>query len=144
MIQAVAASTGSWVATLPTLSVGTSLTRLEPPSPSSDEGRGQGEGRLWVFDKRFHFGNFFWHRWLGPDHHQFSAPPVWYSVTRVSKKFFSLPRSIVSLIHGKGFFEPNVGWRPIRSKRRSATCWTYSRNRSALRPRMPRGRQSRA
>ena len=32
-----------------------------------------------------------------------SVPPVWYSVTRVSKKFFSLARSIVSLIHGNGF-----------------------------------------
>ena len=32
-----------------------------------------------------------------------SAPPVWYSVTRVSKKFFSFLRSIISLIHGNGF-----------------------------------------
>ncbi len=43
--------------------------------------------------------------WFGADY-QASAPPVWYSVTRVSKKFFSLPRSIVSLIHGNGLREP--------------------------------------
>jgi hypothetical protein len=34
---------------------------------------------------------------------QFSAPPVWYSVTRVSKKLRSFFRSIISLIHGNGF-----------------------------------------
>ena len=34
---------------------------------------------------------------------QFSAPPVWYSITRVSKKLRSFFRSIISLIHGKGF-----------------------------------------
>src|SRR5688572_9830219 len=34
---------------------------------------------------------------------QFSAPPVWYSVTLVSKKFFSFFRSIISAIHGNGF-----------------------------------------
>jgi hypothetical protein len=34
---------------------------------------------------------------------QFSAPPVWYSMTRVSKKFRSFFRSIISLIQGKGF-----------------------------------------
>ena len=32
-----------------------------------------------------------------------SAPPVWYSMTRVSKKFLSFLRSIISLIHGNGF-----------------------------------------
>ena len=30
--------------------------------------------------------------------------PLRYSVTLVSKKFFSFLRSIISLIHGKGFF----------------------------------------
>ena len=33
---------------------------------------------------------------------QFKAPPVLYSVTRVSKKFFSFFKSITSLIHGNG------------------------------------------
>src|SRR5437879_1305638 len=28
--------------------------------PSSDEGRGQGEGSRWTFEHRFHFGNLFW------------------------------------------------------------------------------------
>ena len=37
---------------------------------------------------------------------QDSAPPVWYSVTRVSKKFFSFFRSIISLIQGKGLLLP--------------------------------------
>jgi hypothetical protein len=53
-----------------------------------------------------------------------SDAAVWYSVTLVSKKFFSLPRSIVSLIHGNGFFEPYWVFRPIRSKRRSAMYCT--------------------
>jgi hypothetical protein len=38
-----------------------------------------------------------------PGYSQFSAPPVWYSVTRVSKKLRSFFRSIISLIHGNGF-----------------------------------------
>src|SRR5262245_24800529 len=33
---------------------------------------------------------------------QLSVAPLRYSVTRLSKKFFSLPRSIVSLIQGRG------------------------------------------
>lgn len=33
---------------------------------------------------------------------QASPPPDWYSMTRVSKKFFSFFRSIISLIHGNG------------------------------------------
>ena len=37
------------------------------------------------------------------DQSQLSAPPVWYSITRVSKKFRSFFRSIISAIHGKGF-----------------------------------------
>src|SRR5258706_13200198 len=37
---------------------------------------------------------------------QFSAPPVWYSITRVSKKLRSFFRSIISLIHGKGLLAP--------------------------------------
>ena len=36
-------------------------------------------------------------------HSQDSAPPVWYSMTRVSKKLRSFFRSIISLIHGNGF-----------------------------------------
>ena len=34
---------------------------------------------------------------------QDKAPPDWYSMTRVSKKFRSFLRSIISLIQGKGF-----------------------------------------
>src|SRR5436190_18000038 len=37
---------------------------------------------------------------------QLSAPPVWYSMTRVSKKLRSFFRSIISLIHGKGLAAP--------------------------------------
>src|SRR5213082_1429376 len=36
----------------------TPLTRLKQPSPSSDEGRGKGEGSHWAFDNRFLFGKF--------------------------------------------------------------------------------------
>lgn len=35
--------------------------------------------------------------------YQFNWPPTWYSVTRVSKKFFSFDRSIASDIQGNGF-----------------------------------------
>ncbi len=54
----------------------------------------------------------------------FSEPPAWYSVTRVSKKFFSFERSMVSLIHGNGLEERNCVGRPIRSRRRSAMYCT--------------------
>src|SRR5688572_33116890 len=37
---------------------------------------------------------------------QLSAPPVWYSITRVSKKLRSFLRSIISLIHGNGLLAP--------------------------------------
>jgi hypothetical protein len=43
---------------------------------------------------------------LRPRQSQLSAPPVWYSMTRVSKKFFSFFRSIISDIHGNGFVAP--------------------------------------
>ena len=47
-------------------------------------------------------------------HSQLSAPPVWYSVTRVSKKFFSFFRSIISDIQGNGLFAPGkIRSRPI-------------------------------
>lgn len=39
---------------------------------------------------------------MGGCHSQERPDPVWYSITRDSKKFFSLPRSITSLIHGNG------------------------------------------
>ena len=53
---------------------------------------------------------------------QLSAPPVWYSMTRVSKKFFSFLRSIISDIHGKGLDAPeNSRSRPICWQRRLAT-----------------------
>ena len=52
---------------------------------------------------------------------QFSAPPVWYSVTRVSKKLRSFFRSIISLIQGKGFSSwANRVSRPICCARRLA------------------------
>jgi hypothetical protein len=54
-------------------------------------------------------------------HSQFSAPPVWYSMTRVSKKLRSFFRSIISLIQGKGFSSwANIGSRPICWARRLA------------------------
>src|SRR3990167_4873627 len=37
---------------------------------------------------------------------QLNAPPVWYSITLVSKKLRSFLRSIISLIHGKGLLAP--------------------------------------
>ena len=54
------------------------------------------------------------------DQLQSSVPDDWYSVTRVSKKFFSLLRSIVSLIQGNGFDERYWVGSPTRSSRRSA------------------------
>lgn len=54
-------------------------------------------------------------------HSQFSAPPVWYSMTRVSKKLRSFFRSIISLIHGKGFSScSNSASKPICCARRFA------------------------
>ena len=50
---------------------------------------------------------------------QSRPPPVWYSMTRVSKKFFSFFRSIISLIHGNGFSVAGYsGARPIWAHRR--------------------------
>src|SRR2546423_11503492 len=37
---------------------------------------------------------------------QLSAPPVWYSITRVSTKFLSFLRSVISLIQGNGLLAP--------------------------------------
>lgn len=52
---------------------------------------------------------------------QLSAPPVWYSMTRVSKKLRSFFRSIISLIQGKGFSScSNIGSKPICCARRLA------------------------
>ena len=49
------------------------------------------------------------------------APPVWYSMTRVSKKLRSFLRSIISLIHGNGFSSfGNRASRPICVARRLA------------------------
>src|SRR5512145_2726181 len=52
---------------------------------------------------------------------QESAPPDWYSMTRVSKKLRSFFRSIISLIQGKGFSSlGNSGSKPICVARRLA------------------------
>ena len=51
---------------------------------------------------------------------QVREPAVWYSVTRVSKKFFSLLRSMICAIHGNGFSRPYCPDSPMRSIRRSA------------------------
>lgn len=52
---------------------------------------------------------------------QLSAPPVWYSITRVSKKFFSFFRSMISDIHGNGLVVPGYSsFRPIWVRRRLA------------------------
>lgn len=49
------------------------------------------------------------------------APAPWYSVTRVSKKFFTFVRSIVSVIHGKGLRAfPKLAGKPIEVNRRFA------------------------
>ena len=50
---------------------------------------------------------------------QVRAPPVWYSITRVSKKLRSFFKSIISLIHGNGFYSFGYkGSRPICWQRR--------------------------
>src|SRR3990167_2208061 len=72
--------------------------------------------------------------------HHFNAPPVRYSVTRVSKKFFSFERSTASLIHGKGFATLNCGGSPTRSRRRSATYSMYCLKPAAFMPKMPSGK----
>lgn len=52
---------------------------------------------------------------------QLNAPPVWYSITRVSKKFFSFFKSMISLIHGNGLVVPGYSsFRPICDRRRLA------------------------
>ena len=52
---------------------------------------------------------------------QLSAPPVWYSITRVSKKFFSFFKSMISLIHGNGLVVPGYSsFKPICDRRRFA------------------------
>ena len=52
---------------------------------------------------------------------QLSAPPDWYSMTRVSKKLRSFLRSIISLIQGNGFSSfGKSGSRPIWVARRLA------------------------
>src|SRR5690606_29932589 len=77
--------------------------------------------------------------------HQLSAPPVRYSVTRVSKKFFSFLRSTISLIHGSGFAAcGNSGGKPICWRRRLATKRKYASTVAALSPSTPRGSESRA
>jgi hypothetical protein len=50
---------------------------------------------------------------------QFSAPPFWYSITRVSKKFFSFLRSMASDIHGNGF--------SVSSNTRESPNWAQRR-----------------
>jgi hypothetical protein len=60
-------------------------------------------------------------RFFSEPHSQFRAPPVWYSITRVSKKLRSFFRSIISLIQGKGFSScANSGSSPICCARRFA------------------------
>ena len=57
---------------------------------------------------------------------QANAPPFWYSMTRVSKKFFSFFRSMASLFHGKGFSaSANTGARPNWAQRRLAMKCIY-------------------
>src|SRR5688572_29380365 len=76
---------------------------------------------------------------------QLRAPPVWYSITRVSKKLRSFFRSIISLIHGNGLAAPgNSTSRPICWQRRLQMKRRYSLNIGALRPSTPRGMVSSA
>src|SRR5260221_9652570 len=59
---------------------------------------------------------------VAPPHSQFKAPPVWYSMTRVSKKLRSFLSSIISLIQGKGFCAPAYSVSsPTSCQRRLAT-----------------------
>src|SRR5262249_656129 len=52
---------------------------------------------------------------------QLKAPPFWYSITRVSKKFFSFFKSIAPDIQGKGFSaSSNTGASPSWAQRRLA------------------------
>src|SRR3989440_1827538 len=82
---------------------------------------------------------------VAPPHSQFKAPPVWYSMTRVSKKLRSFLRSIISLIQGKGFCAPAYSVsRPICWQRRLAMKRRYSLNIGALSPSTPRGMVSSA
>src|SRR3989344_6151085 len=71
-----------------------------------------------------------------------SDPAFLYSVTLVSKKFFSFFRSIISLIHGNGLAALYTFARPIRSSLRSAMYCKYSSMTPAFSPRMPFGKQS--
>jgi hypothetical protein len=73
-------------------------------------------------------------------HSQDSAPPVWYSMTRASKKLRSFFRSIISLIQGNGLFAPGKsGSRPICWHRRFEIYRRYSLNMGAFKPSTPRG-----
>ena len=58
-----------------------------------------------TFGNQHHSGfHFFWicFQFFGAQSQE-SAPPDWYSITRVSKKLRSFFKSIISLIHGNGF-----------------------------------------
>src|SRR5690606_17732220 len=75
---------------------------------------------------------------------QSRVEPDWYSITLVSKKFFSFCRSIASDIHGNGLStSANTGRSPSWSHRRLVMKCMYCAHSSALSPRMPRGMVSR-
>src|SRR4029079_11940826 len=76
---------------------------------------------------------------------QLSAPPVWYSMTRVSKKLRSFLRSIISLIQGNGLVAPGYSVsRPICWERRLAMNLRYYLKIGAFSPSTPRGMVSSA
>src|SRR5579871_756912 len=75
---------------------------------------------------------------------QVNEPPLWYSITRVSKKFFSFFKSIASLIHGNGFSDGgNTGSSPSCPQRRFAMKCIYCSHSAADKPRNPFGIVSR-
>jgi hypothetical protein len=74
--------------------------------------RKPGRIRAWLFHYRSS---------MNRDQSQLKAPPVWYSITRVSKKFFSFFKSMISLIHGNGLVVPGYSsFKPICDRRRLA------------------------
>src|SRR3989344_7887742 len=89
------------------------VRRFYSPLPSPLPGEGEGDRR----------------------NYHFSDPAFLYSVTLVSKKFFSFFKSIISLIHGNGLDAPNTFASPMRSNLRSAMYCKYSSMTLAFSPR---------
>lgn len=74
--------------------------------------------------------------------YQSRLPPIWYSVTCVSKGFSCLFRLTYSDIHGNGLSVPYCSGKSSRPRRRSAMCSTYSANCSVPMPSISSGHAS--